>query len=231
MTRNSKTDAATEREAIELLLPWYMTGKLDADDRERVEKFLFDNPETGEQIALLDQEIAATIELNEAMGAPSPGSLNRLLEDLDRKFGRSEETSDSGWVRKSIDALRDAFELPMVRFAGIAAAIVIVVQAVAIGSLSTFETDRPAYQTASGEAGTTEPPGAQLVVMFAQDAPVSDVTTLLQEIDAVIIRGPVGDGLYELRLARQGATEEQLDELIGMLSEREDLIRFVSVAD
>ena len=40
MAMSIPTDAAAEQSDIELLLPWYVTGRLDAADRARVEIFL-----------------------------------------------------------------------------------------------------------------------------------------------------------------------------------------------
>ncbi|MEM6498405.1 MAG: hypothetical protein AAF709_16980, partial [Pseudomonadota bacterium] len=66
----------TEREEIEMLLPWYESGTLDPADFERVERYLEAHPEMRTQLELVGDERFETTIANEMLGAPSPGALD-----------------------------------------------------------------------------------------------------------------------------------------------------------
>src|ERR1700741_1281260 len=71
-----------EREEIEMLLPWYVTGRLDARDRAKVESYLASHPDVAAQLDLVRDEREQAILGNEARGAPSGGALDRLMASL-----------------------------------------------------------------------------------------------------------------------------------------------------
>ena len=61
------TTAAAEREEIEMLLPWYVSGRLDADDRARVERHLARDASLRLQLDLIGAERQEAIAANEAL--------------------------------------------------------------------------------------------------------------------------------------------------------------------
>ena len=67
----------SEREEIEMLLPWYVTGKLDAADTARVEAYLAQHPDMLHQLAIIAEEQTITVEDNEAIRPrlASPGAI------------------------------------------------------------------------------------------------------------------------------------------------------------
>ena len=65
--------AFSEREQIEMLLPWYVGGSLDATDRDRVERYLAHHPDLRRQLDLIRQERRETIQANEALPTSSAG--------------------------------------------------------------------------------------------------------------------------------------------------------------
>ena len=68
---------------IEALLPWYAAGTLDARDTRRVAEALDRDPELARQYAVILEEYAATIELNESLGAPSSRTMHKLFAAID----------------------------------------------------------------------------------------------------------------------------------------------------
>ena len=60
-----------ERLRIEFLLPWYAAGTLSRSESDRVEKALAGDVELARRYALVLEELAETINLNEALGEPS----------------------------------------------------------------------------------------------------------------------------------------------------------------
>ena len=69
---NEQPDELSERDEIEALLPWYVSGKLDAHSRARVERYVREHPEAKAHLTLAREESDATVTANEAIAAPGP---------------------------------------------------------------------------------------------------------------------------------------------------------------
>ena len=72
-----------ERQELETLLPWHAAGTLGPVDAARVEAALASDQELARHFAIVREEMAETIHLNEALGSPSPRALDRLLAAID----------------------------------------------------------------------------------------------------------------------------------------------------
>jgi anti-sigma factor RsiW len=68
---------------LELLLPWHAAGTLDAPDARRVEDALARDPELARHYAVIREEYAATIAVNENLGAPSMRAVQKLFAAID----------------------------------------------------------------------------------------------------------------------------------------------------
>jgi hypothetical protein len=220
MSDTSLADA--EREGIEMLLPWYITGKLGAADRARVEAYLAAHPEVVHQLDLVRAERAETVAANEALGWPSAAATERLMAALPAaRPGRSALRLFRGGLRQ-ITGLFIAPTTSAVRWAAVAAALLIAVQTVTIAALVS---QRPGpYETASG-AGTGD--GIALLVTFADDAKATAISQLLTELDASIVDGPKGGGVYKVRLRTEDRSPPAREALVRKLAERRDIIRAV----
>src|SRR5207253_3034887 len=71
MMATSKKILEQEPSEIEMLLPWHAAGTLNARDARRVDEALARDPELARQYAVIREEYAETIHLNESLGAPS----------------------------------------------------------------------------------------------------------------------------------------------------------------
>jgi hypothetical protein len=78
-----------ERHEIESLLPWHAAGTLDRGDAERVERALAEDGELAQRYALVREELAETICLNESLGAPSPRAMEKLFAAIDAEEART----------------------------------------------------------------------------------------------------------------------------------------------
>src|SRR6202021_1638914 len=58
-------------------------GALSRRDAERVEKALASDPELARRFALVREELAETIHLNESLGAPSVRAMDKLFAAID----------------------------------------------------------------------------------------------------------------------------------------------------
>ena len=68
---------------IEMLLPWHAAGTLNARDARRVEEALARDPGLAKQYAVIREEYAETIHLNESLGAPSVRAMQKLFAAID----------------------------------------------------------------------------------------------------------------------------------------------------
>src|ERR1700761_6866148 len=78
---------------VELLLPWHATGRLNARDARRVDEALARDPALARQYAVIREEYAETISLNESMGAPSSRAIQKLFAAIDAEPAREAKVS------------------------------------------------------------------------------------------------------------------------------------------
>ena len=88
MMAASRKMAEQEPGEIELLLPWHAAGTLNARDARRVEEALARDPELARQYAVIREEYAGTIDLNESLGAPSVRAMQKLFAAIDAEPAR-----------------------------------------------------------------------------------------------------------------------------------------------
>src|SRR3954462_1685004 len=82
-----------EPSEIEMLLPWHAAGTLNARDARRVDEALARNPELARQYAVIREEYAETISLNESLGAPSTRAMAKLFGAIDAEPARTPSAS------------------------------------------------------------------------------------------------------------------------------------------
>ena len=192
------TDAQSlsERDEIEALLPWYVSGKLDAKIRARVERYIEDHPDVRAHLALVREESDATVAANEAIPAPGREALDRLRVSnaAPRRQPLLAQISErlANWI--------SGLAPPQLALAAAAAALLVMVQAAAIGALVLERAGAPTYQTAGGDEIAGD--HIELLVGFSDTATIGEISALLKELDAVA-NGPKA-GLYRLRLPDKG---------------------------
>jgi len=188
----------SEGDEIEALLPWYVSGRLDAKSRARVERYMETHPEVRAHLALAREEAEATIAGNEAIAVPGPEALARLRASIAPARRRqsfftqiSERFAD--WIA--------GLAPPQLAFATAVAGLLLLLQAAAIGVLVVERVTTPTYQTAGDEEGLAE--GIELLVGFSDAATMGEISALLKKIGAVVADGPRA-GLYRLRFPDTG---------------------------
>src|ERR1700712_4953108 len=72
-----------EPSEIEMLLPFHAAGTLNARDARRVDEALASDPDLARQYAVIREEYAETIHLNESLGAPSARAMQKLFAAID----------------------------------------------------------------------------------------------------------------------------------------------------
>jgi anti-sigma-K factor RskA len=195
------SDKLSERDEIEALLPWYVTGRLDARERARVERYVREHPEAQDHLALAREESDATVTANEAIKAPGRAALDRLRASVAAAPRRQSLGTAFGDLANRFSDWVAGLAPPQLALAAAVAALLVMLQAAAIGALVLERAGAPTYQTAGGEQ--TAGDSIELLVGFADTATMGDIAALLKKIDAVVVDGPRA-GLYRLRLPDTG---------------------------
>jgi hypothetical protein len=214
--RDERLENLDERDEIEALLPWYVSGTLDAKSRARVERYLEAHPEVKAHVALAREEADAAIAANEAIAAPGRDALDRLRASV---AAAPRRTPVAGLLSQVSDRFADwlsGFSPPQLAFAGAAAALLLALQAGVIGALVMERAAAPTYQTAGGEEKAGE--GLELFVGFSPAATAQEITDLLKRLDAVVTDGPKA-GLYRLRFPGAKESDEDRKEAIEALKQ------------
>ena len=100
MMAMSKKMLEQEPSEIEMLLPFHAAGTLSARDARRVEEALARDPELAKQYAVIREEYAETIHLNESLGAPSARAMQKLFAAIDAEPARRPSAS-LHWVAEA----------------------------------------------------------------------------------------------------------------------------------
>jgi anti-sigma-K factor RskA len=195
------SDELSERDEIEAMLPWYVTGRLDARERARVERYVREHPEAQAHLALVREESDATVTANEAIRAPGREALDRLRASVAAAPRRQSLGAAFGQLANRFGDWIAGLAPPQLALAAAVAALLVMLQAAAIGALVLERAGAPTYQTAGGEQATGET--VELLVGFADTATMGEIAALLKQLDAVVVDGPRA-GLYRLRLPDEG---------------------------
>jgi len=209
-----------EPSEIEMLLPWHAAGTLNARDARRVEEALARDPELAKQYAVIREEYAETIHLNESLGAPSVRAMQKLFAAIDGEPVR--KPSVTSRISTGIAQFFASLSPRTLAWSAGAAAFALLLQAGVIGTVllggQTYQTaslntaERPAAAPMTRElAKTGTPPRA--LVRFAPDAKMADINTLLDSYQATVLGG--ANGLFRLQF---GSKSMSKDEVSGLMS-------------
>jgi hypothetical protein len=249
----SKKMLEQEPGEIELLLPWYAAGTLNARDMCRVEEALAHDPVLARQYAEIQGEYAETIALNESLGAPSMQAMHRLFAAIDMDPTQSAAASRGPGAR--VLRFFDSLSPRALAWSASFGALLVLLQAGMIGTVlmtnqtatyqavplgindravSDLAMDKRAMRAPAAAApltrslGLQEPNPAHVLVRFAPDARVADITALLDDYQASIIDGGKG-GTFLLQVGDKAMSKDEADNLLGRLR-REKIVRLAATA-
>ena len=217
MMAMSKKMLEQEPSEIEMLLPFHAAGTLNARDARRVEEALAHDPELARQYAVIREEYAETIDLNESLGAPSARAMQKLFAAIDAEPAREQFASFN--LSSRVAGFFASLSPRTLAWSAGLGALALLLQAGVIGAVL-MKNQTASYQTASlsmnepitRELAAAAPPRA--LVRFAPDARVADITALLDSYQASIVDGAKG-GLFRLQFGNRAMPK---DEVAGLMS-------------
>jgi anti-sigma factor RsiW len=220
MMAMSKKILEQEPGEIELLLPWHAAGTLNARDSRRVDEALARDPELAKQYAVIQEEYAETIHLNESLGAPSTRAMQKLFAAIDAEPARHPRGAPGPSLSARISGFFASLSPRTLAWSASLGALALLLQAGLIGAVL-VKNQSASFQTASlsmnepvtRTLGVEAPPRA--LVRFAPEARVADITALLDSYQASIIDGAKG-GLFRLQF-NKAMTKDEAAALISRL--------------
>jgi hypothetical protein len=222
MMAMSKKMLDQEPGEIEVLLPFHAAGTLNARDTRRVDEALASDPELARQYAVIREEYAETIHLNESLGAPSARAMQKLFAAIDGEPVRkpSLSTSLSARIAEFFSRLSPR---TLARSASLGA-VALLLQAGVIGAVL-MKNQTASFQTASlsmkeqsvpitRDLGASVPPRA--LVRFTPEARIADITALLDNYQASIVDG-AKSGMFRLQFGNRALGKDEVASLMTKL--------------
>jgi len=207
-----------EPSEIEMLLPWHAAGTLSARDTRRVEEALARDADLARQYAVIREEFAETIHLNESLGAPSARAMQKLFAAIDAEPARRPTASLNLSAR--VAGFFASLSPRTLAWSASLGALALLLQAGVIGAML-VKNQTSTFQTAS--LSSNEPitrdlgaPPPRALVRFAPEARVADITALLDNYQASIVDGAKG-GMFRLQFGNRPMTKDEVAALISKL--------------
>jgi hypothetical protein len=204
----------SDRSDIEELLPWHAAGTLSLREAQSVEAALASDPELARRYEMVREELAQTVALNESLGAPSVRAMDALFAKIDAEPARRPAMSFDlgGRLREFLASLSPR----TLAYAGMAAALAIVLQAAVIGGFVIKDQGAGGYQTASWHQNAADD-ASYAVIQFKPQASAADITKFLETNKLSIADGPSAGGLYRVRVAANKLSKADLTRTIKKL--------------
>jgi anti-sigma factor RsiW len=200
---------------IEALLPWHAAGTLSRRDAQRVEEALARDPELARRYALVRDELAETIHLNETLGAPSARAMEKLFAAIDAEPKR--RTMPSLKLGARIAEFFTSLSPRTLAWSATAAALAILLQAGILAGIALKEQKPGRFVTASAPSTAPSQAGSFALVRFQPQASAGDVAKFLEANKLAIVGGPSAGGLFRLRIAEGKLAKGERDDLIKKL--------------
>jgi len=219
MMAMSKKILEQEPSEIEMLLPWHAAGTLNARDARRVDEALARDLELAKQYAVIREEYAETIGLNESLGAPSARAMQKLFTAIDAEPARN--PSASLRISARIVEFFASLSPRTLAWSASLGALALLLQAGVIGAVL-VKNQAASYQTAS--LSTNEPATRDLaaaappraLVRFTPDARVADIAAMLDRYQASIVDGGKG-GMFRLQFGDKAMSKDEIASLMSKL--------------
>lgn len=209
---------------IEALLPWYAAGTLNARDASRVEEALARDPDLARQFAVIQDEYAETISLNENLGAPSARAMQKLFAAIDAEPARQETAAFHPLAR--IGEFFTSLSPRALAWSALAGACALVLQAGIIGTVL-VKSRSASFETASYEAKTSA--GTVALIGFHPEARLADITNFLDTYKASIVSGPKA-GLFKIRFGDKALSKEETAQLMTRI-QNEKIVGVAALSD
>jgi anti-sigma factor RsiW len=207
------------RTEIELLLPWYAAGTLSRREAQRVESALAGDPELARRYELVRKEFGQTIQLNEALGAPSARAMAALFEKIDAEPARAPAVSLNLGAR--VRGFFASLSPRTLAWSASAAALAILLQAAVIGGVALKGNGQErvgSYETASVPVNASGE-GSYALIRFQPGANAADIGQFLASNKLSLAGGPSAGGLYRVQVSSRKLSQPEVAGIVKQLQQ------------
>jgi anti-sigma factor RsiW len=208
-------------EEVEALLPWHAAGTLSSRDARRVDEALARDARLARQYAVIQEEFAETIHLNESLGAPSARAMQRLFAGIDAEPVRKPSMTSTFSAR--IAEFFGSLSPRTLAYSAGAAALALLLQAGVIGAVLVRQDQ--SFEAAAFQAQAN---GARALVRFTPEARVSDISQFLESYNASIVSGLKG-GMFNVQFGNKALSKDEAANLFKKV-EAEKIVSLVAPA-
>jgi anti-sigma-K factor RskA len=216
-----------EPSEIELLLPWYAAGTLDASDARKVEAALATDAELASRYEWVRAEFAQESYVNETAGEPPAGDAETLFAKIDALPARRRAASFDLSAR--IAEFLAGLSPRTLAWSALAAALAIALQAGLLAGLVLKQMTPGGYETASAPRSVAGD-GAQVLIRFKPDATAAAIAAFLETNELRIVEGPYSGQLYRVRVAPAKLAKDDLARIVTTL-QSDKVVGFIAMTD
>lgn len=203
-------DNGRKDDDLDRLLPWYVNGTLEGEERQAVEAYLERSADARDEVELLRQ-LRQQVKDQEFENSPGELGLQRLKREI-KQVAEQQKGSGDRMTGKVLTVA--SFWRPL----AVAACLAVVIQAgVMVGMNS-------GVIPTGDEVAVAGKSQAVLQVTFAPEATEQDIREVLQAAGASIADGPTALGIYNLRLVDPSATT--VEEALATLQANDTVVTF-----
>ena len=221
------TAKQSEPSEIELLLPWYAAGTLDARESQQVESALASDPELAARYEWVRAELEQETHVSEAAGEPSARDVNTLFAKIDALPAQKSRSSFDLGAR--IAEFLAALSPRTLAWSAMAAALAIVLQAGFLAGFVLKEKSPGGYETASAPANA-QSDGAYVLIRFKPQTTATDIANFLDSNKFSIVAGPSVGQLFRVRVAPNKLAKDDLMRVVTTL-QGDKVIDFIALTD
>jgi anti-sigma-K factor RskA len=220
------TAKQSEPSEIEMLLPWYAAGTLDAAEAQQVEAALATDPELARRYEWVRAEFAEETSINAAADAPQSLDAQSLFAKIDALPARHPVASSSLATR--IAEFLASLSPRTLAWSAMAASLAIVLQAGLLAGIA-YKESTGGYETASQPANVSGD-GAYVLIRFQPQATAAAIGTFLEANKLSVVAGPFGGGLYRVRVASTKLSGDDLTRVVTTL-QSDKVVGFIAATN
>ena len=224
---SNDTEILSEAGEIAALLPWYVSGKISAEDRAKVEAHAARHPEVRAHMALARDEADVVFACNQEIVAPR-AALDTLKASLASSPGARLASAKASFLDR-IGTFLGSLTSRQLAYSGLAAALALALQTASIGALLSGQGRTGPFVTASGPKACVDK-GSFVLIAVQPAAPAGTLSAFLADNKFKIVEGPAAGGMYRVCVSGDVLPKDALDAALAKLKARADLVSFVSAA-
>ena len=221
------TARQSEPSEIELLLPWYAAGTLDAAEAQQVEAALKADPELARRYEWVRAEFADETAINETTDPPQSFNAKSLLAKIDALPAARRPAAATGLAERIAEFLASLSPRTLA-LSAMAASLAIVLQAGLLAGIAYKETTG-GFETASAPTSVAGE-GAYVLIGFKPQVSAAEIAAFLSTNNLHIVDGPLAGQIYRVRVAPKKLSPADLARIVTTLKD-DKVVGFIAATD